>query len=88
MQDGSQRTMIITIAEELVLLPVADNDDGAAAAILILSLRCLSPVVTPVTLHSIQCRHERVSNKLMGQSAIVAIVHFNDPETILCYERR
>lgn len=75
---------MLTIAKEFVLLPVANNDDGAAAAILILSLHCLSPVVTPMTLHGIQCRHERVSNKLMGQSAIVPIVHFNDPETVFC----
>ena len=68
-----------TVAEEFVLLPVTDNNEGTFTPFLVLGLLRCTPTFTPVAFNGIQRRHERFHKQLAGESTIVSIVQLNHP---------
>ena len=68
-----------TIAEELVLSTLSDDDKSASSAVLVLRCPSCAPVLPPVPLDGIQCWHHGMSDELFSDATVVAIVHLKEP---------
>ena len=70
-----------TVAEELVLISIADNDESPFRALFVGTWGIgVSPNLPPITLDGIQPRQNRVLDKVVGQPAIRTIMQFEHPD--------
>ena len=68
-----------TIAEELVLLPVPDNQQCTVAECSVLARDALAPVRAPVSFDRVEGRLEGMENEGVCQPTVVAVVHLEHP---------
>lgn len=68
-----------TVAKELVLRPVADDDECTASAFFVLGCLCFPPLHTPLAFDNIQRREECILDETGRQPSVGAVVHLEHP---------
>jgi hypothetical protein len=75
----SSKGIANTVAEELVLTSVSNDDHGATAAFLVSRRFRGAPLFAPMSLDCVKGRLKPRLDKTLGKTTVSAVVEFNDP---------
>jgi len=83
MRNEKKLTTILTIAEKLVLVSPANNNECTSGSFIVVARLSYSHLLAPFSFYHIQCRKNAFVDEFLCQPAVLTIVKFNDPQRLL-----